>query len=63
MKRLFLKSVLTAVVTTCLGASAVAGDLLAKANAGDTVRIGFANEVPWAYPDFANSALEEMITH
>jgi polar amino acid transport system substrate-binding protein len=29
---------------------AQAQDLLDKAKAGETVRIGFANEVPWAYP-------------
>ena len=50
MKRLFLKAVLTAALTTCAGAGAMAGELLAKANAGEAVRIGFANEVPWAYP-------------
>ena len=50
MKRLFLKAVLTAALITCAGAGAMAGELLAKANAGEAVRIGFANEVPWAYP-------------
>ena len=50
MKRLFLKAVLTAALTACFGAGAMAGELLAKANAGEAVRIGFANEVPWAYP-------------
>ena len=30
--------------------SAAAQGLLEKAQAGETVRIGFANEVPWAYP-------------
>ena len=50
MKRLLLKTALAAALTACVGASAMAGDLLAKANAGEAVRIGFANEVPWAYP-------------
>ena len=50
MKRLLLETVLAAALTACVGASAMAGDLLAKANAGEAVRIGFANEVPWAYP-------------
>lgn len=30
--------------------SATAASLMEKANSGDTIRIGFANEVPWAYP-------------
>jgi len=30
--------------------SAMAQDLMEKAKAGEPVRIGFANEVPWAYP-------------
>ena len=30
--------------------SASAASLLEKAKAGETVRIGFANENPWAYP-------------
>ena len=50
MKRLILKAVLTAALTACAGAGAMAAGLLEKANAGETVRIGFANEVPWAYP-------------
>ena len=50
MKRLYLKAVLTAALTTCVGAGAMAEDLLTRANAGEAVRIGFANEVPWAYP-------------
>ena len=55
MKQLFLKAVLTVALTTCLGAGATAGELLAKANAGEAVRIGFANEVPWAYPGDDNA--------
>ena len=50
MKRLILKAALTAALTACAGAGAMAAGLLEKANAGETVRIGFANEVPWAYP-------------
>ncbi|MDA1132293.1 MAG: transporter substrate-binding domain-containing protein [Proteobacteria bacterium] len=30
--------------------AAGAQELLARAEAGETIRIGFANEVPWAYP-------------
>ncbi len=36
-------------VSLLLG-SAGAASLLEKAKAGETVRIGFANEIPWAYP-------------
>ena len=50
MKRLFLKAMLVAALTACAGTGAMAAGLLEKANAGETVRIGFANEVPWAYP-------------
>ena len=50
MKRLLLEAVLTVAFTACAGAGAMAAGLLDKANAGEAVRIGFANEVPWAYP-------------
>ena len=40
---------LAAVIGLSLG-SANAASLLEKAKAGETIRIGFANEVPWAYP-------------
>jgi hypothetical protein len=30
--------------------SALAASLMERANNGETIRIGFANEVPWAYP-------------
>ncbi len=35
--------------------SASAASLLEKAKAGETVRIGFANEIPWAYPGENNA--------
>jgi len=38
-------------------APVAAQDLLAKARAGETIRIGFANEVPWAYPGEGNKPL------
>ncbi|MCV2865810.1 transporter substrate-binding domain-containing protein [Albidovulum sediminicola] len=43
-----------------LGAStvaALAGPLMDRINAGETVRLGFANEVPWAYPGENNAPL------
>lgn len=39
-----------------LGA-AQAQDLMERAQAGETVRIGFANEVPWAYPGDNNEPM------
>ena len=40
-----------------LAGPASAGELLDKAKAGEAIRIGFANEVPWAYPGENNSPL------
>ncbi|WP_343115899.1 transporter substrate-binding domain-containing protein [Ostreiculturibacter nitratireducens] len=43
-----------------LGAStvaAIAGPLMDRINAGESIRIGFANEVPWAYPGENNAPL------
>ena len=72
MKRLFLNTMLAAALTAWAGAGAMAAGLLDKANAGEAVRIGFANEVPWAFPGdgdapkgFVNSialgALDKMV--
>lgn len=49
------KPILTAVGVACLalGASTFAvsaGPLMDRINAGETIRIGFANEIPFAYP-------------
>ncbi len=43
-----------------LGASAIAafaGPLMDRIEAGESIRIGFANEVPWAYPGENNAPL------
>ncbi|WP_265517285.1 ectoine/hydroxyectoine ABC transporter substrate-binding protein EhuB [Nitratireductor luteus] len=37
--------------------SASTGELLDKIKAGETIRIGFSNEVPWAYPGDNNQPL------
>jgi len=37
--------------------STIAATLLEKAKAGEAIRIGFANEVPWAYPGENNAPL------
>lgn len=55
MKRTFLKAALAAAVTLGFAGTASAAGLLEKAKAGETVRIGFANEVPWAYPGDGNA--------
>lgn len=41
---------LAALALGALAATASAGSLMDKFKAGETIRIGFANEVPWAYP-------------
>jgi len=52
MRRTFLKGIVAAgVAAFTLGATfADAGPLADRIAAGKTIRIGFANEVPWAYP-------------
>ncbi len=53
MRRMIFKC-LTIVASAALGmslaGSANAQELMAKAKAGDPIRIGFANEIPFAYP-------------
>ncbi|MDH3411979.1 MAG: ectoine/hydroxyectoine ABC transporter substrate-binding protein EhuB [Gammaproteobacteria bacterium] len=53
----FLSVMGAAALGIALAAPAGAQDLLAKARAGETIRIGFANEVPWAYPGEGNKPL------
>jgi polar amino acid transport system substrate-binding protein len=52
---------LGAAVAAAIGMGAVgtasAQDLLERAQAGEPVRLGFANEVPWAYPGDGNAPL------
>lgn len=64
MRRQFLKTLrdatafcLTAVALGSLATTASAEGLLERAKAGEPVRIGFANEVPWAYPGENNEPL------
>lgn len=66
MRRKFLKSlsmVGAAALGLALAAPAGAQDLLAKARAGETIRLGFANEVPWAYPGDGNKPLGFVNAH
>lgn len=55
MNRKLLAAAVAATVT--LATNAAAQDLLEKAEAGEPIRIGFANEVPWAYPGDENAPL------
>ncbi len=58
MKNAFLKLILAGVFAlSAVATTAQAADLLDRANAGETIRIGFANEVPWAYPGENNQPL------
>lgn len=51
MKRSYLTTTIMAGVALGLSAAvAVAGPLTDRINAGETIRIGFANEIPFAYP-------------
>ena len=47
----------SAALTLAASASVGAEGLLERARAGETIRIGFANEVPWAYPGEGNAPL------
>lgn len=50
MKRTIIKGLLASTFFLGTSVAALAEGLLEKAQAGETIRIGFANEVPWAYP-------------
>lgn len=56
MQLTLLKGVVAA-VSLSLGAAAAAGPLIERANGGKSIRVGFANEVPWAYPGEGNAPL------
>ena len=59
VKRTLKRSVSTFLVAVfCLGAGlADAGQLMDRIEAGKTIRLGFANEIPWAYPGEGNKPL------
>lgn len=51
MKSALLKTVLAGIAALTVGASAAqAGPLMDRVAAGEPIRIGFANEIPFAYP-------------
>jgi len=66
MRRDFLKRVAIMSMGLALGVAsgpAGAASLLERAKAGEPVRIGFANEVPWAYPGENNKPLGFVNAH
>ena len=57
MRQILLNAALGALAAVAAGSLAQAQDLLERAEAGEPVRLGFANEVPWAYPGEGNEPL------
>lgn len=57
MKKSLKMTVAAAIAFGVSAAAALAGPLMDRIAAGETIRIGFANEVPWAYPGEANAPL------
>jgi len=52
MKNLIPRSAILSLCVTAFGAvSAIAGTLADRIAAGEPIRLGFANEVPWSFPD------------
>jgi polar amino acid transport system substrate-binding protein len=59
-----LKTTVAAIATIAVSAVAsVAGPLQDRIDDGKTIRIGFANEVPWAYPGEGNKPLGFVNAH
>ena len=51
-------AILALTAVFCLGAAiAEAGPLMDRIEGGETIRLGFANEIPWAYPGENNKPL------
>ena len=66
MKRLLKTTMATltiAAAATAMAVTAQAAGLLEKLKAGETIRIGFANEIPWAYPGENNKPLGFVNAH
>lgn len=60
MKRTFLNTLIAGTATLMLAATGTptaAGPIAERIEAGKPIRIGFANEVPWAYPGDGNEPL------
>lgn len=64
MRRTFLKLALSSVSLAALGVvAAAAGPLTDRIEGGQSIRIGFANEIPWAYPGEGNEPLGFVNAH
>ncbi|MGE0231074.1 MAG: hypothetical protein AB7S46_04740, partial [Flavobacteriaceae bacterium] len=58
MRRTLLKGIAAASLILGIGLSAAqAGPLMDRIESGKSIRIGFANEVPWAFPGENNKPL------
>jgi len=57
MRRTLLKLAAAAAAIVTLPLTATAQGLMERAEAGEPIRLGFANEVPWAYPGDSNEPL------
>lgn len=58
-----LKSAALTCAAAVVAVAAQAGELMDKLNNGETIRIGFANEIPWAYPGENSKPLGFVNTH
>ena len=56
-KRTFVAGAATAIGLALSSGAVLADSILDRIKAGETIRIGFANEVPWAYPGDKNKPL------
>ena len=50
MGRILRTTIIAATTIVGVATSALAGPLMDRIESGETIRIGFSNEVPWAYP-------------
>jgi len=55
--RTLIDTLASVAATIAMGAAAAAGPLMDRIEAGEPIRIGFANEIPWAYPGEGNEPL------
>lgn len=63
MKRSLRKVVIAAAGVLAVSVGAHAGPLMDRIEAGEPIRIGFANEIPWAYPGDNGEALGFVNAH
>jgi polar amino acid transport system substrate-binding protein len=57
MNPILKTTIITAATIVGVATSALAGPLMDRIERGETIRIGFANEIPWAYPGENNTPL------